>query len=156
MERRSGLRKAMSMDVVVDSHRGNCVRGKIDNVGFGGLYLQIDTGELSKNAPVELAVVLHQESGPRLYRMHAFVARITPNGAGLTFDEYDVAAFRALVILLLAQRAGAAGQQVTGKVSFSNSSGSDAAATPEDTRDKAAIAAGSFVPMSQQPAPAQA
>src|SRR5206468_327188 len=100
------------------------LRGKIGNVGFGGLYLQVDTGELSQNAPVELAVVLHQESGPRLYRINAFVARITSNGAGLMFDEYDVTAFRALVVLLLAQRAGA------GRVSFSTSNGSDAAATP--------------------------
>ena len=151
MERRSGLRKAINMDVVLDSPHGRRVQGKIGNVGFGGLYLQVDTGELSQNAPVELAVVLHQESEPRLYRINAFVARITSNGAGLMFDEYDVTAFRALVILLLAQRAGGAG-----RVSFSNSSGSDAAATPEDTTEKAAIAAGSFVPMSKQTAPAQA
>src|SRR3954447_22082931 len=106
MERRSGLRKAINMDVVIDSPHGRRVRGRIGNVGFGGLYLQVDPGDLSQNAPVDIAVVLQQESGPRLHRIHAFVARLASNGAGVTFDEYDVAAFRALVVMLLAQRAG--------------------------------------------------
>src|SRR5437762_3005929 len=140
MERRSGLRKAIDMEVVLDSPRDRGLRGKIGNVGFGGLYVQLESGQLSKDAPVEIAILLQQESGPRVYRIRAFVARLAPNGAGLVFDEYDVTAFRALVLLLLTRQREMSGvtHPGSGGVSFSNGSGSDAAPTLEDTTKKAA------------------
>jgi PilZ domain-containing protein len=152
MERRAGTRKAMDVEVTIDSAHCRAVRGKIGNVGFGGLFVQLEAGGLREDARVEILVVLSQETGSRLYRMPAVVARITQNGAGLIFDEYDVTAFRTLVLLLLARQKAVADSLARG-ATFSDGRGSDAAPTLGDANEAAATA-GSFAPMSQQPSPA--
>lgn len=152
MERRAGARKTIDVDVTVDCAHRRVVRGKIGNVGFGGLFVELESNELSEDARAEILLVLPQISGARQYRMPAVVARITQNGAGFAFNEYDVTAFRALIVLLLAQRKASVDSLVR-DVRFSDGSGSDAAPTLEDTNE-AATAGDSFVPMSQQLSPA--
>lgn len=107
MERRWGLRKSVGVDVVIDNQPACLLRGHIDNVSVGGVYIKTESAALRKNAQVELVLMLQQGPGTRVYRMPAMVVRLTANGAGLMFDQYDVNAFRALVVLLLAQQKAA-------------------------------------------------
>jgi hypothetical protein len=157
MERRWGTRKAMEVDVVIDNQPAGILRGRIGNVGVGGLFVRTAPTTLSKNAQVELVLMLRQESGTRVYRMPALVARLTPEGAGLMFDQYDVDAFRALVVLLLNRQRRAAADATRGltkALSLSIDGGPDAASKSEGTRDEAAGAVTSFVSALQQSSPA--
>lgn len=156
MERRWGMRKAVEIDVVIDNQPECLLRGRIGNVSVGGLYVRTEPGSLSKNSQVELVLMLQQNNGTRVYRMAAMVVRLTHDGAGLMFDQYDVNAFRALVVLLLAKKAGAgaAASDGTNTFSFSIDGDADVASVLEGTTGGAAGAARKFVPASKQPSPA--
>ncbi|MFL6650130.1 MAG: PilZ domain-containing protein [Sulfurifustaceae bacterium] len=104
MDRRWGMRKPVGVDVVIDNQPSCLLPGRIGNVSVGGLFVQTEAASLNPNARVEIVLMLQQGNGTSVYRMPAMVVRLTPNGAGLRFDEYDVNAFRALVVLLLAER----------------------------------------------------
>jgi hypothetical protein len=147
MERRWGLRKAIEVDVVIDNQPSSLLRGQIGNVSTGGLFVRTEPKSLQKNAQVELVLMLQQDSGTRVYRMPAMVVRLTHEGAGLMFDEYDVNAFRTLVVLLLARQKAAAvsSRNLNSNFSLSIAGGSDVASVLEGT--------GSFVPKSKQPSP---
>lgn len=145
MERRWGLRKAIEVDVVIDNQPASLLRGRIGNVSIGGLFVRTEAKNLRKNAQVELVLMLQQDSGTRIYRMPAMVVRLTQDGAGLMFDEYDVNAFRALVVLLLAQqKAGESSANHNNSLSIEG--GARAASVLEGTT-------GSYVPVSQQSSP---
>lgn len=107
-DRRWGIRKPVEVDVVIDNQPACLLQGRIGNVSVGGLFVRTEPGGLVMNTAIELVLMLQQENGMRVYRMPAVVARITRDGAGLRFDQYDVGAFRTLVVLLLACRRGAA------------------------------------------------
>lgn len=148
MERRWGMRKAIEVDVVIDNQPACLLRGRIGNVSIGGLYVRTEPGSLSKDSQVELVLMLQQDNGTRVYRMHAMVVRLTHDGAGLMFDQYDVNAFRALVVLLLAQKKAAASvtQDRVNTLSFSIDGDGDVASVPEGAVGRAARAARMTVP----------
>ncbi|HEY3487025.1 MAG TPA: PilZ domain-containing protein [Gammaproteobacteria bacterium] len=104
MDRRWGMRKPVSVDVVIDNLPSNLLRGHIGNISIGGLFVKTAPMPLRVNAPVELVLLLEDDDGTRVYRLPAVVVRLTPEGAGLMFDQYDVNAFRTLVVLLLEQQ----------------------------------------------------
>lgn len=143
MERRWGMRKAIEVDVVIDNQPACLLRGRIGNISVGGLYVRTEPGSLSKNSQVELVLMLQQDNGTRVYRLHAMVARLAPDGAGLMFDQYDVNAFRALVVLLLAQKKAAASatQGRANTLSYSIDGDGDVASVPEGAVGRAARAA---------------
>lgn len=156
MERRWGMRKAIQVDVVIDNQPACLLRGRIGNVSTGGLFVQTEPTSLSQNEQVELVLMLQQESGTRVYRISAMVVRLAQDGAGLMFDQYDVNAFRALVVLLLAQQKAARTQTNKERVnalSFSKEGGRRVASTLEGTTGVAAGAVGSLAPISQQASP---
>jgi CheY-like chemotaxis protein len=68
------------------------------------LFVKTDPTALRINGSIELVLLLDSRQGMRVYRLPAIVARLTPDGAGLMFDQYDVSAFRTLVVLLLEQQ----------------------------------------------------
>jgi hypothetical protein len=146
MERRWGMRKAVEIDVVIDNQPECLLRGQIGNVSVGGLYVRTaEPGSLSKNSQVELVLMLQQDTGTHVYRMAAMVVRLTDDGAGLMFDQYDVNAFRALVVLLLAKQkasaATAAADNRSNTFSFSIDGDADVASVLEGTTGRAAGAA---------------
>ncbi len=154
MERRWGLRKPVEIDVVIDNQPECLLRGQIGNVSVGGLYVRTEPGNLSKNSQVELVLMLQQDKGTRVYRMAAMVVRLTDDGAGLMFDQYDVNAFRALVVLLLTrQKASTAAGDRTHTFSFSIDGDADVASVLKGTTGRAAGAARTFVPTLKQPSP---
>lgn len=156
MERRWGMRKAVEIDVVIDNQPESLLRGQIGNVSVGGLYVRTEPRNLSKDSQVELVLMLQQDSGTRVYRMAAMVVRLTHEGAGLMFDQYDVNAFRALVGLLLARQKASAAAIKEGRnnaFSFSIDGDADVASVLEGTTGGAAGTARTFVPASKQPSP---
>lgn len=100
-ERRWGARKPVEVDVVIDNQPLCLMRGRIGNISIGGLFVQTAGGALHENAKVELVLLLQEDGTTRVYRMPALVVRVTPDGAGFMFDQYDVNAFRTLVALVL-------------------------------------------------------
>lgn len=109
MERRWGARKRIEVDVVIDNQPLCLLRGRIGNISIGGLFVQTTAASgLNANAKVELVLLLQEQGGTRVYRMPALVVRVTPDGAGFMFDQYDVNAFRTLVALVLDRQKRAA------------------------------------------------
>lgn len=128
MERRWGMRKTIGVDVVIDNQPVCLLRGHIGNVSVGGLFVQTEPTNLRKNSRVELVLLFQQDGPTRVYRMPALVVRTTADGVGLMFDQYDVDAFRALVVLLLAQRkATSTASADAGNLSLSIARGASAA-----------------------------
>ncbi|MBI3897819.1 MAG: PilZ domain-containing protein [Gammaproteobacteria bacterium] len=104
MERRWGTRKPVEVNVVIDNQPMSLLPGQIGDVSIGGLFVKTEATALRMNAPVELVLLLDTEGNTRVYRLPAIVVRLTGDGAGLMFDQYDVTAFRTLVMLLLSRQ----------------------------------------------------
>lgn len=158
MERRWGLRKSIEVDVVIDNQPTCLIRGRIGNVSIGGLFVRTEQTNLTMNSQVELVLMLQQEGGTQVYRLPAMVVRLTPQGAGLMFDQYDVDAFRTLVALLLAKQRAAPqpgkDRSETTALPLSIDPGKAAASIQEGKTGKAASAAASAAPVLAQPSPA--
>ncbi len=159
MERRWGIRKSVEIDVVIDNQPNCLLRGRIGNVSIGGLFVRTEPAGLAVNSQVELVVILHEEQGARVYRMPAMVVRLTPNGAGFMFDQYDVNAFRTLVMLLLAGQRAPAGRRPEpryrpSRAPLSIGDGARAASILEGTTGNAATAAAPVAPVLPQLSPA--
>lgn len=152
MDRRWGMRKPVGIDVVIDNHPSCLLRGRIGNVSVGGLFVQTEATNLNPNSRVEIVLMLQKDNGTSVYRMPAMVVRLTPSGAGLRFDEYDVNAFRALVMLLLAQRQTSTATARTPAEPFCIESGR--AARPFEGTAAASVRAVEFVSARQEPSPA--
>jgi hypothetical protein len=101
MERRWGVRRPVEVDAWIDCQPACLLEGQISNISIGGLYVRTNASGLRLNAPVELVLTLDDEHETRVYRLPAVVVRLNEDGAGLMFDQYDVNAFRTLVVLLL-------------------------------------------------------
>lgn len=162
MERRGGMRKSLEIDVVIDNQPACLLQGRIGNVSIGGLFVQTEAASLTANTQVELVLMLQREDGTQVYRMPAMVVRVTPRGAGLMFDQYDVNAFRALVVLLLTRQKAAASARAAGgaatpyrstRLPFSIEEGPRAAPVLEGAVGKAARAAAPIGPVLPQPSP---
>lgn len=153
MDRRWGMRKRVGVDVVIDNQPSCLLPGRIGNVSVGGLFVQTEATNLNPDARVEIVLMLQQGNGTSVYRMPAMVVRLTPNGAGLRFDEHDVNAFRALVVLLLAERRASASTARAPRNSSCIES-SQAASVSEGTTATLARAADSIVPSTKEPSPA--
>lgn len=102
MERRWGSRKSLEADVVIADEPRQVLPGRIGNISMGGVFVETDSVGLRNNSQIEV-VLRSRDDGTRVYRVPAMVVRITANGAGLMFDQYNVEAFRALVSLVLHQ-----------------------------------------------------
>lgn len=153
MERRWGTRKSVEVDVVIDNQPAGLRRGRIGNVSAGGVFVRIDPEGLATKTPVELLLQLH-DNGTRVHRMPAIVARLTPSGAGFTFDQYNVEAFRALVVLLLATQLPAAGARRRRiRLPLFVGDGTSAGSAQEGTNAGAAAAAPTLAPALPQLSP---
>lgn len=150
MERRWGVRKSIEVDVVIDNQPNCLQRGRIGDVSIGGLFVRTEPAGLAMNSQVELVLMLQQKDGTRVYRMPAMVARLTANGAGFMFDQYDVNAFRTLVVLLLARQKSSHRPEPHhrhSRLPLSIEDGARAAPIREGTTGKVATAAAPAVPV---------
>jgi hypothetical protein len=109
MEQRSGKRRAIDAQVVIDCRPTALTRGRIKNVSVGGMYIKMRPLRGLRNDHVKLVLVRRENGVSRIYRLPAVVIRWTRDGAGLMFSELTPNAFYALLAILLAdeqQRAG--------------------------------------------------
>ncbi len=105
MERRWGVRKPVTVDVVVDNQPACLLRAQIGDISIGGLFVRTEAPQtLHRHARVELVLMPQQNGATRVYRLPATVVRLSTDGAGLMFDEYDLSAFRTLVLLLFGDK----------------------------------------------------
>jgi len=110
MEHRWSSRKAIELDVTVESHDGR-IRARTQDVGLEGMYLRVPVHCLEENTPVELIFALGRGRQARTHRVKACVVRRGRNGVGVMFLEFTADAFRYLEDLLYVARplAGANG-----------------------------------------------
>jgi hypothetical protein len=101
MERRWGVRRPVEVEVLIDNQPACTLQGRVDNISIGGLFVKTEASSLRMNAPVELVLSIDEAGNKHVYRLPAVVVRQANGGVGLMFDQYDVSAFRTLVVLLL-------------------------------------------------------
>ena len=103
MEHRCGTRRGIDAGVIVDCRPGGLVRGRIQNISVGGLFVKMRPLPRLANDRVKVVFVRREGRICRLYRMPAVVIRWSRDGAGLMFSELSPNAFYALLAILLAE-----------------------------------------------------
>jgi len=96
MERRWTTRTKLDIDVDVLLNGTVSIQCKTGDIGLGGVYLNIlaDT-PLTKGDTVELTFKLNLHRSEEC-KLRAKVIRLTEQGAGLMFKDFDAIAFRSL------------------------------------------------------------
>lgn len=87
MEHRCSIRKSLTMDVVIDYRGLGLVRGRTQDIGMGGVFVDTGCVQLPVNAMVNLAVMLDGVRRP--LRIGAIVVHAQESGVGLLFEELD-------------------------------------------------------------------
>ncbi len=84
------------------------LRSKVRDISLDGMFVETRSIALHANTPVEVTVRLRKGNTREVYRLRAFVVRVTRDGAGLMFRDFDDATFRTARALLL--KSSAAGK----------------------------------------------
>lgn len=87
MEHRCSIRKSLTLDVVIDYRGLGLVRGRTQDIGMGGVFVDTGCVQLPVNAMVNLAVMLDGVRHP--LRIGAIVVHTQESGVGLLFEELD-------------------------------------------------------------------
>lgn len=87
MEHRCSIRKPLALDVVINYRGLGLVRGRTQDIGMGGVFVDTGCVQLPVNAMVEVAVIL--DGARRPLRVGAMVVHTRDSGVGLLFDELD-------------------------------------------------------------------
>lgn len=103
MEHRCGSRRSIDANVIIDCRPAGLVRGRIQNISVGGLFIKMRPPGGMANDRVKVVFVRRDRGITRLYRMPALVIRWNRLGAGLMFSELSANAFYALLAILLAE-----------------------------------------------------
>lgn len=100
MEHRWSPRNPIDVDVVVYHQQLGKIRGTGRNICLEGMFIEMDTKKLHRNAFVDLVVALRIGSQSILYRLRAMVVYVTKMGAGFMFRDFDINFFRYLQRML--------------------------------------------------------
>lgn len=103
MEHRCGSRRSIDANVIIDCRPAGLVRGRIQNISVGGLFIKMRPPGGMASDRVKVVFVRRDRGVTRLYRMPALVIRWNRLGAGLMFSELSANAFYALLAILLAE-----------------------------------------------------
>lgn len=96
MEHRWDTRKATAVEAVVRYPALGLVRGKVRNIGLGGMYVETGAITFNVNTPVDVTVRIGKHSADGLFHMHAWVVWTGASGAGLMFRAFDDTSYAAL------------------------------------------------------------
>ncbi len=99
MERRWTVRTKLDVDVGAFCHSGLFIKCKMGDIGLGGVYLSFGDSDLKKGETVELAFELATKQNEEC-KLRAKVVRLTGQGAGFMFKDFDAIAFRSLQQLM--------------------------------------------------------
>ncbi len=105
MEHRWNTRKATAFEAVVRYPGLGLVRGKVRNIGFGGMYLETGAIAFNVNTPVDVTVRVRKHAADGLCHMHAWVVWTGASGAGLMFRAFDDTSYAALQELVFERQA---------------------------------------------------
>lgn len=89
IEHRWGVRQPANFEVIIDYPRLGLVRGRIRDISLTGLYIETDI-RLPLHTCVNLAITVRDSGTMRICRWSAMVTRVTPLGAGMMLDRFDL------------------------------------------------------------------
>lgn len=87
MEQRSHDRKSVSLDAVVGCPRFGLLRGRIVDLGFGGLYIRAETSIVPIGATVTVTFQPGKDVDNSCLSVGGRVAHQSLHGFGIVFDE---------------------------------------------------------------------
>ncbi len=96
MERRWTDRAPIYLDVGLFSQGQEISVCKTRDIGLGGVFLECAHPLLPQEAQVELIFMLGSGAHRIKHKIRAKVARLTKEGMGLVFRDFDATAFRSL------------------------------------------------------------
>lgn len=103
MEHRCGTRRSIDAGVIVDCRPAGLVRGRVQNISVGGLYVKMRPVAGIANDRVYIVFIRRDRGVTRFYRIPAVIIRWTREGAGLMFSELTSNSFYALLAILLSE-----------------------------------------------------
>ena len=97
MENRWSDRRELQLDVDVFRDGAKVCSCQSRDVGLGGAFLDMQSNEpLAEDENLELVFHLMSEKNPVKHNLHAKVVRVTNDGVGLKFHDFDTSVFRSL------------------------------------------------------------
>ena len=100
IERRWTARAPVDLNVeMLFQGEGSAVCKALD-IGLGGVFLKINRGEVLPDENVELVFLLGASSHCIKHKIKAKVVRMSAQGLGLMFKDFDATAFRSLQEIL--------------------------------------------------------
>ena len=101
MENRWSDRRDLQLGVDVYRAGDKIMSCLSKNIGLGGTFLAADTNhELERDADVELVFHLDDGTKQTKYFIHAKVVRLSDDGVGFKFHDFDTSVFRSLQELI--------------------------------------------------------
>ncbi len=100
MEQRWSTRSRIALDVDLifeGTERKGC---RTRDIGLGGVFLEINKEAPSKDSMVELTFRLGKGAESAEHKIMAKVVRVSHDGVGLMFRDFDARAFRSLKELI--------------------------------------------------------
>ncbi|QKT02932.1 PilZ domain-containing protein [Ectothiorhodospiraceae bacterium 2226] len=95
MEHRWSMRRDVLLDAVL--YRNGITRCRVSDLSLNGMFVETsDAPGLEEGAVVEAAFMLPRGGQSSFCRLHAKVARVTTEGAALTFLDFDLEALHSL------------------------------------------------------------
>ena len=97
MENRWSDRRDLRLDVDVFRNGEKICSCQSRDVGLGGTFLDLNPAHsMGQDDNVELVFHLMSGQAPIKHSLHARVVRVTRDGVGLKFHEFDTGVFRSL------------------------------------------------------------
>lgn len=97
MEHRWSMRRDVLLDAVLYHSRDGITRCSVSDLSLNGMFVETREGcGLEPGAVVEAAFMLPRGGQSAFCRLHAKVARVTEEGAALTFLDFDLDALHSL------------------------------------------------------------
>lgn len=112
MEHRWNTRKHTAFEAVIHYPALGLVRGKVKNIGLGGMGIETSVITLNPNTAVDLTVRVRRHGAGRLLRLHAWIVWAAPDRAGLMFRAFDDTTYAALQELVF-EHQGRVGEEGT-------------------------------------------
>ena len=105
MEKRWSERKELNVGVDVYRHGSLLCSCESQDIGLGGTFLaNINTTDVQKDTDVELIFQLIEGGHNTRHKINARVTRVSRNGMGLKFCDFDTGVFRSLQEIMAYQR----------------------------------------------------
>lgn len=96
MERRWTERSLARLDVELHSSDEDIAMCMTRDISFGGAFVEMKAERPELDSKLDLVFKLRENEQNTKYRVHAKVVRMTDDGFGVMFNNFDASAFRSL------------------------------------------------------------